>query len=273
MSHRVHEPAFPLSQYVELIWRIENSGMPPSRQRVYPDGAMALVIHLKKPSMSFFIDDKPQSIRVPLLAGPYSRSFDIDPSESTGVIGVRFRPGAACMFFPVAAHELHNTDIALSELYPGEADRLLNEVCSATGERVQFLVVEQYLNRKLTHAARIHPVVKYAVEQLSREGTVERVRKIQLNTGLSHTKFIQLFREHVGLTPKLFCRVRRFRTLLNRIEKGLPVNWAGLAADCGYFDQAHLIRDFRAFAGITPIDYSRAMPDSESRFLATSIES
>jgi AraC-like DNA-binding protein len=102
---------------------------------------------------------------------------------------------------------------------------------------------------------------------------VERVRKIQLNTGLSHTKFIQLFREHVGLTPKLFCRVRRFRTLLNRIEKGLPVNWAGLAADCGYFDQAHLIRDFRAFAGITPIDYSRAMPDSESRFLATSIES
>jgi len=234
---------------------------------------MALVIHLKKPTMCFFVDDKPQTIRVPLLAGPYSRSFHIDPSESTGVIGVRFRPGAARMFFPVAADELLNTDIALSELYPGEADRLLNEVCSATGEHAQFLVVEQYLYRKLTKAAPIHPAVNYAVEQLSREGAVHGVRKIQLHTGLSHTRFIQLFREHVGLTPKLFCRVRRFHTLLNRIEKGLPVNWAGLAADCGYFDQAHLIRDFRAFAGITPIEYSRAMPDSVSQSLATALES
>jgi AraC-like DNA-binding protein len=45
------------------------------------------------------------------------------------------------------------------------------------------------------------------------------------------------------------------------IQKGLPVNWADLAADCGYFDQAHLIRDFRAFAGITPRAYSRALTD------------
>jgi AraC-like DNA-binding protein len=72
-----------------------------------------------------------------------------------------------------------------------------------------------------------------------------------------------LFREHVGLTPKLFCRVRRFRAMLDQITKGRPVNWAKLAADCGYFDQAHLIRDFRAFAGITPVEYSRAMPESD----------
>ncbi len=173
MSRRIHKPAFPLSQYVELIWRVTNSGTLPSRQRVYPNGAMALVIHLKKPTLSFFVDDEPQSIRVPLLADPYSRSFDVDPSESTAVIGILFRPGAARIFFPVAAHELHNTDIALSELHPGEADRLLNDVCSATGEHMQFLVVERYLNRKLTNAAPIHPALRYAVEQLSREGAVD----------------------------------------------------------------------------------------------------
>ncbi len=221
---------------------------------------MALVIHLKKPTMSFFVDAEPQTIRVPLLAGPYSRSFEIDPSESTEVIGILFRPGAARIFFPVAAHELHNIDIALSELYPDEADRLLNDLCSARDERNQFLVVERYLNGKLARAAPVHPVVQYAVEQLSREDAVSSIRRVQLDTGLSHTRFIQLFRENVGLTPKLFYRVRRFRTLLDRIEKGMPVNWAALALDCGYFDQAHLIRDFREFAGMTPLDYSRAMP-------------
>lgn len=223
---------------------------------------MALVIHLKKPSASFFIDGERHSIRVPLIAGPYSRSFHIDPSESTAVIGVRFRPGAAGMFFPVPARELHNLDIGLSEMLPAEADQLLNEVRSAADQDAEFRVVERYLMRKLRDASPVHPAVGYAVAQLSRRGSVRSVRQIQLDSGLSHTRFIHLFREHVGFTPKLFCRVRRFRFLLDRIENGLPIHWAELAADCGYFDQAHLIRDFRAFAGITPAEYSRTMPDS-----------
>jgi AraC-like DNA-binding protein len=272
MSIRVHKPALPLSRYVENIWRVTNSGALQPRQRVYPDGAMVLVIHLKKPTMCFYVDDAPQSIRVPLLAGPYSRSFHIDPSESTAVIGVLFRPGAARAFFPIAAHELHNTDIALSELNPAEADRLLNDVCAATGEHAQIQVVERYLNGKLANAAPLHSAVSFAVEQLSRDDGV-RVRQIQLATGLSHTRFIQLFREHVGMTPKLFGRVRRFRALLDHIDKGTPVNWVEVATDCGYFDQAHLIRDFRAFAGITPLEYSRTLPDSDRTVSKTAIVS
>jgi len=273
MSLRVHKPAFPLSQYVEFIWRATRSDALPSRQRIYPDGAMALVIHLNRSTATYFVDDETHTIRVPLLAGPYSRSFHIDPSQATAVLGILFRPGAARVFFPVAAHELHNADIALSELDPGEADRLLNSVCSAAGEPAQLLAVEQYLMSKLDGAAPLHPAVRYAVRQLSREGGVRSVRKIQLDTGLSHTRFIQLFREHVGLTPKLFCRVRRFRALLDQIKKGLPVNWAELAADCGYFDQAHLIRDFHAFAGITPLEYSRVTPDPDLRTFAAAAES
>ena len=261
MAQRIYKPPFPLSRYVEHIWRAANSGMPSSRRRVYPNGAMALVIHLKKPTASYYFDDRVLSVRVPLLAGPYSMSFHMDPSESTEVIGVLFRPGTGRMFFPVAAHELHNDDIALSDLFPGEADRLLNALCAAPSEDAQFLVVEKYLSRKLERAAPIPPAVAYAIEQLSREGALRSIRKIQLDTGFSHTRFIQLFREQVGLTPKLFGRVRRFPALLGSIEKRLPVNWAGLAADCGYFDQAHLIHDFRVFAGVTPLEYSRQVVD------------
>jgi hypothetical protein len=85
---------------------------------------------------------------------------------------------------------------------PGEADCLLNDVCSEMDELAQFLVLERYLSRKLKSASAIHPAVKYAVEQLSHDSGM-RVGQIQLDTGLSHTRFIQLFHEHVGLTPKL----------------------------------------------------------------------
>ena len=243
------------------MWRATRFGMStPSRERVYPNGAMALVIYLNRPTASFYIDGAPLNVRVPVLAGPYSRSFEFDPSQSTAVVGIAFRPGAGRVFFSVAAHELHNTDIALSDLHPNEANRLLNEVCSAANEPEQFRTLERYLNRKLANAAPMHPAIWHAIEQLSREGGVRSVRKTQIDSGLSHTRFIHLFREQVGFTPKLFCRVQRFRVLLERIEKRMLVNWAELAADCGYFDQAHLIHDFRAFANMTPLEYRRVLP-------------
>jgi AraC-like DNA-binding protein len=255
------------------MWRATASGLPPSRQRIYPDGSMALVIHLQKETTCFFVDDRPCNVRVPLLAGPWSRSFQIDPSQSAPAIGVVFRPGAARMFFPIAAHELHNIDIALSDFDRDEANRLLNEVCSAGDIPSEFLALERYLDMKLAQAVPPHPLIRYAVDQLSREGVVSSIQKIQTDTGLSHTRFIQLFREHVGLTPKLFGRVRRFRALLQRIEKGMLTNWAELAADCGYFDQAHLIHDFRAFAAITPRDYARMSPGNVSGLLAAALKS
>jgi AraC-like DNA-binding protein len=271
MQLRIYKPGFPLSQNVEHIWLNTSSTAPSSRQRVYPDAAMALVIHLEKPTMSFWVDNERRSTQVPLLAGPWTRPFEFDPSESTAVMAVQFRPGAARMLFPVAAHELHNVDLALRELCPKDADRLINDACSAIGERARFRVVEQYLKEKLKNAVPPHAAVAYAVGQLSHGGGVSSIRRIQQNTGLSHTRFIQLFREHVGVTPKLFYRVRRFHALLSRIEKGLHVRWADLAADCGYFDQAHLVRDFRAFAGITPGAYSQSVNEDERILLAADV--
>jgi AraC-like DNA-binding protein len=72
---------------------------------------------------------------------------------------------------------------------------------------------------------------------------------------MSKRRFIQMFDERVGLTPKLFCRVRRFHRALRLIARGGPIKWADLAVDCGYFDQAHFIHDFTDFCGLSPSAY------------------
>jgi len=69
---------------------------------------------------------------------------------------------------------------------------------------------------------------------------------------LSPRRFIQVFAEQVGLTPKLFCRVRRFHEVMRRVHQGSGIDWTEVALSCGYFDQAHFIRDFRAFSGLNP---------------------
>jgi AraC-like DNA-binding protein len=218
---------------------------------------MELVIHLRDRSLSSFDGAESHNVRVPLLAGPYSKAFWIDPAEFTEVVGIRFRPGAARLFFPVPAQELHNTDVPLEDLYPEEARLLRDALWSTAGLSRQFRVLEDYLLKKLPRAAPFHPAVKHAVREFLRHPGVRAVAEVQSETGLSHTRFIQVFREYVGFTPKLFCRIRRFRQVLERVEHGLPVNWADVAAECGYFDQAHLIHDFRAFSGLTPLAYAR----------------
>ena len=74
-------------------------------------------------------------------------------------------------------------------------------------------------------------------------------------TGLSHRRFIEVFRDQVGLTPKVYWRLQRFRQVLQRVHRAPRVEWADLALECGYYDQAHFIRDFRAFSGLSPSAY------------------
>jgi AraC-like DNA-binding protein len=73
--------------------------------------------------------------------------------------------------------------------------------------------------------------------------------------GTSHKHFIERFWRDVGLTPKRFCRVRRFQMVLEALAQKRLVDWGDLACACGYFDQAHFIHDFKAFSGLTPTAY------------------
>ena len=81
------------------------------------------------------------------------------------------------------------------------------------------------------------------------------VAEVVDKAGFSQRRFIQLFGEQVGLTPKIFSRVSRFQRVVQIAHGAREIDWADLALDCGYYDQAHFIHDFQSFAGITPSTY------------------
>jgi AraC-like DNA-binding protein len=207
-------------------------------------------------TFSFYEGPSRQNVRTPLIAGPYSRPFLIDPAEYTAALGVRFKPGAGRMFYPFPMDDLHNVDIPLNDLFPGEGEKLLEDLCAARVPAAQFRVIERYLIRRIgSRCARTHPAVQYALQEFIHNPGMKTIFDVRSKTGLSHTRFIQLFREAVGLTPKLFSRIQRFQAVLRQIEQETPLDWADVALERGYVDQAHLIHDFRAFAGMTPLDY------------------
>ncbi|HMC32559.1 MAG TPA: helix-turn-helix domain-containing protein, partial [Candidatus Angelobacter sp.] len=100
-----------------------------------------------------------------------------------------------------------------------------------------------------------HRAVEGALALFRNIHTAPAIAQVSDQIGISSRRFIQLFSHQVGLTPKLFCRVRRFQRILQLIHKGGDFDWVDLAADCGYFDQAHFIHDFNAFSGMNPTTY------------------
>jgi AraC-like DNA-binding protein len=115
--------------------------------------------------------------------------------------------------------------------------------------------METALLARVNRRLELHRAVRYALGEFRRAPHIRSVLDVTRETGLSRRRFAQLFREQVGLTPKLYCRLHRFQGVLRQISSGAPVDWADLAVAGGYYDQAHLANEFRSFSGISPASY------------------
>ena len=121
--------------------------------------------------------------------------------------------------------------------------------------------MDQFLLRRLASGPRPSPEVGWAWRRLVASGGAVPISRIADEVGWSHRHLIARFRQQVGLTPKIGARLVRLDAVWRRIEKRGPLDWGQVAADEGYADQAHLIRDFRQFTGITPTEFlARTLP-------------
>jgi AraC-like DNA-binding protein len=176
-------------------------------------------------------------------------------------VGVQFRPGGAAAFFGGDTAALQNQTVLLDTFW-GAFARELHERLQAVKEvGARLRLLESLLTSRLDSARAPDRRVDAALTVLHRDPTATRVGPAQDASGLGTTRFIQRFHAEVGLTPKRYARVLRLTTLLRLIPAEGARDLAGLAAEVGYADQAHLAHDFRALTGLTLSEYRAAAPD------------
>jgi AraC-like DNA-binding protein len=237
MIFRIRVPAPPLNDLVEMLWFAEGYVAPHKQERLLPIGTMELVI--------------PLSDEAPVLSGAHSQFFVIDtPNEP--VLGAHFRPGGAFAVLGVPASELRNMHVSLDDLWGSSfAGSLRERIFAAASTEARFDILEQALTSRI--AARRTPAIGFAVEEIERR--LPRVETLVARAGISHRRFIQTFADEVGLTPKVYSRVQRFQRVLRCVAMREDVDWADVALACGYFDQSHLIHEFRVLSGLSPSVY------------------
>jgi AraC-like DNA-binding protein len=186
------------------------------------------------------------------VSGVHTQSALLDTSKPFSAAGVSFKAGGGFPFFPMPAGELHNLTVPLDCVWGRQAGAVCERVMAAPTPMRKAAVLECALLDAARGRFTRHGAVRYAVTQLGRQRAVASVVD---EVGLSQRRFIELFRNEVGVTPKAFSRVRRFQRVLGAVEDVQDVDWAEVALSAGYFDQAHFIHDFRDFAGVSPSTY------------------
>jgi methylphosphotriester-DNA--protein-cysteine methyltransferase len=252
MRMAVKTPSAPLAAFVDKLWYFEGYETAHSLEHVLPTGTVELVFDL--------------SGRPAVVAGAASRYFLLETARQHCVLGVHFKPGGAFPFFVPPAGELSDQTVDLEAVWGADARQVEEQVLAAPDPDAKFGVVEKALlaAAKGARARRRgasfgplahHPAVAFALGELDRTPFADPVAVLAERANLSARRFIAAFRDEVGLTPKLYARVRRFQLVIDHVGQARAVDWAGVAQLCGYFDQAHFIRDFREFSGFTPTQY------------------
>jgi AraC-like DNA-binding protein len=239
-----HQPAKPLATYVEKLWYCESYQLTHRRERVLPNGKFQLVIDLS--------DSPHRKAAPPLVVGIRSEYGVIETAALQCMIGAVFCAGGARSLLGASADEFYNTEVPLDLVWGRAATVLRDRLREARAPSERFRVLGAALLDRVEKRLELHPAVQYALGEFQRVPHIRSVLDVTRDAGLSRRRFAQLFREQVGLTPKLYCRVHRFQAVVRRLTLGERVDWADVALAGGYCDQAHLAHEFRAFSGIPP---------------------
>jgi AraC-like DNA-binding protein len=190
------------------------------------------------------------------------------------MIGAHFKPGGAARFLGLPACELCRQVVELDALWGAGIWEWRERLLAAPSPQAKFEVFEQMLRQRMAAAsakAGGNRGVTWAIGEFVREPHLQSIAAVAHDVGVSHKQFIEQFRREVGLTPKLFCRIRRFQEVLGHIHSQKTVNWADVACSCGYFDQAHFVNDFLAFAGLNPSAYLDRRLEEDQNFVRAAV--
>lgn len=240
MIYLEYTPAPPLSSYVDTLWYCAGYTVAHGRERVVPNGCLGIILDLHNPRS--------------LVVGVQPQAIEIETAELTEIMGVQFHPGGAPPLLHAPSHLFTGEEIALRDVWAGRSAGTLTECLQgAPTPDAKFRVLEAELLRRFK-AYNPHPCVTLALAAVHRDPQTH-VAQVLEQTGVSAKRLLSLFRHEVGIAPKLYCRIRRFRRTIAQAARRQHVAWAELSAECGYHDQSHMIRDFHEFAGITPSVY------------------
>jgi len=270
MNYCEIKPRYPLSRFVECFWTLESDAPATNPERILPDGCVELILNFGA-EFSQHCEGRQRLQPRNFLVGQMTGPILISPTGAVQLMGIRFHPGGTLPFLRLALHEITDQVVELG----GLSSRLERDLVHAASVSYSLMdkvtAIEEFLTGELLshkHDSRSMMLAARIVES----GGLVSVDQLANDAGVSSRQLERRFLREVGLGPKLLGRIIRFQQVFRAVEQ-CDAAWAAVAIECGYYDQAHLIRDFHQFARQTPailFEQQSALTESFTRKARTS---
>jgi AraC-like DNA-binding protein len=252
MHYREFQPQPSLARFIECFWTLESeSNLSESEpDSILPDGCVELILNFSAPFRELKEGGKEEEQPVHFVVGQMTHPVSIAPTGAVKLLGIRFHPGGTLPFFRIPMHELTNQIVELNSIDGKLAAKIVVAASSSPTPSLQIAAIEACLADRANSCDSDSGITGLAASAVRLGGRIT-VEKLSESAGIIGRQMERRFLREIGIGPKLFCRILRFQQVFRAVEHE-SMGWAAIAAECGYYDQAHLIRDFQQFARQTP---------------------
>lgn len=228
-----------------------------SIERIVPDGHIYLIFELDDmPRFTYdnvTLEPKQQFTKC-WLSGLQKNYISISALPDSEMFVIKFKPGGAIPYLHKTLDEVSNSIIPAEQVFGKEILELREKIYHVETPAEKYKIAEQYLSDRFDPDYLPDTTVYKAIDSIQCDPEFLDTTMIQLidESGFSKKHFIDLFKKSVGITPKYFQRILRFNCIIPKVQQHEEISWPQISAECGFYDQAHFIREFRQFSGYNP---------------------
>jgi len=254
MNYQLYFPSPALAGFVRCYWSLEGHELPGSQQRVFPDGCMELVFHYGDLFTKYHYDGTSGYQPRSFIHGQLTRFIEIGGNGTVGIFSIRFHPHGLKPFISTDAQDLNDAAAGITEIWGAAGRELEDRILNAKGSEERIQIMERFLLQQLRPAAADDRISHCITAIDSRNGMIN-INDLSLTLNTSRRHLERQFVRATGLNPKQYARISRLQHILSLAGQKEYTSLTDLAYEGGFYDQAHFIRDFKAFTGLSPKQY------------------
>lgn len=256
MQYHEHQISEPLTEYIQSIWAMESENDEDiyPRSLIMPDGIVEIIFHYETPFYTWQNNNKflqPKNFAVSMM----KQYIEIASLGKTGFISVRFFPWGAYHFFDLPIQNFLDQTIDATTLWENDSKKIITELKTLSSLEERFKSVERFLLEKLKQHKKEETEADNAIKLIRKTKGSLTIEEVCAETGLSKKQLERKFLATAGIMPKAFSRITRFINICQNLDEQKDKTLTQLTYECGFYDQAHFIKEFKEFSGFTPKEF------------------
>jgi AraC-like DNA-binding protein len=256
MNYTEYKPNDKLSEYIQLIWIAESESTADyyPKEKVLPDGIVEIVFHFADPFFTYNAKGVKAKQPKGFAISQMKNFIEIESNGAIGFVSVRFYPWGAHHFFDKPVSSFLDDTVDIKILWPNDFQNILQDIQS-TDNNNKVNIIQRFLDERLKMHSKDTNSIDIAIKLIRETKGQLTIEELCNKLNIHHKKLERGFINTIGTTPKVFSRTTRFLHLCHHLKEYENLTMTQLAHRLDYYDQAHFIKDFKAFSGITPKEY------------------